>query len=356
MHKQSFGAVAASLRQHYGVEMRGIDRFTHERPLGRDAAPSYAPTTTPNNGIPALVGSTIDPQVVRALLTPTKAAEIYGEVQKGSRTQRVVYFPFSENSGTTAAYGDFSQAGATGANVNWEPRETFLYQTWLKYGDLETEMMGEASISWINELRTSTMMTLNKRGNLISLFGLDGKNVRGALNDPDLPPAIEPTPKAGAQSGQSVKSWTETGDPVAIYGDIQALFQKLNTQLQGLIDTNAALVLVIPSELSNVLTYTNSFGITLLKMLKESFPSLKIETLPEAGPAMAGGNGGITQRIVQLFAPTLDGVQSVFTAFSSKLIMHRLETYSTSYRQKASQGSSGTVWRRPMACATMIGV
>lgn len=354
--KETFQLAAPVLRKHYGVQLNGINRFTHERPLASDAAPSYQPQTAPNNGIPAIVGSTIDPEVIRALVTPTKAAQIYGEVQKGSPTQRVVYFPFSENSGTTAAYGDFSQAGATGANVNWEPRETFLYQTWMQYGDLETEMMGAASIPWINEIRTSAIMTLNKRGNLISLFGIDGQNVRGALNDPDLPPAIEPTPKAGAQSGQSVKSWMETGDPIAIYGDIQALFQRLNVQLQGLIDTNSTLVLVVPSEVSNVMTYTNSYGITLSDMLKKAFPNLKIETLPEAGPAMAGGNGGITQRMVQLFAPVLDGVQSVFTAFSSKLVMHRLETYSTFYRQKASQGSSGTVWRRPMACATMIGV
>ncbi|GBQ07297.1 hypothetical protein [Saccharibacter floricola] len=356
MTTQTYRTVAPALQRHYGVELRGITHFTHERPLATDAAPSYAPVTAPNNGIPAIVGSTIDPQVVRALVTPTKAAQIYGEVQKGSRTQRVVYFPFSENSGTTAAYGDFSQAGATGANVNWEPRETFIYQTWIKYGDLETEMMGEASVSWINELRTSAVMTLNKRANLISLFGIDGKNVRGALNDPDLPPAISPTPKAGAQSGKTVTSWAETGDPIAIFGDVQELFRRLNAQLQGLIDTNSELVLVIPSELSNVLTYTNSFGITLSDILKKSFPNMTIETLPEAGPAMAGGNGGITQRIIQLFAKAIDGVETVFTAFSSKLIMHRLETYSTSYRQKASQGSSGTVWRRPMACATMIGV
>ena len=352
---KSLQSVAPTLNRHYGIRMAGITHFSHEKTLGMDAAPSYSPVTAPNSGIPAIVGSTIDPQVIRSIVTPTKSEEIYGAVQKGSVEQRVVYFPFSENTGSVAAYGDFSDAGQVGANVNWEPREAFIWQTWMQYGDLETSMMGEASIGWINELRQSTALTMNKQHNLINLFGIEGMNLRGALNDPDLPPAIQPTPKAGSGS-TTVTAWTDTGDPVALLGDILALFRTLNVQLQGNIDTDSELVLVIPSELSQTLVYTNSFGITFNEILKKAFPNLKVVTLPEAGLSMNGGNGSLKQRVMQLFAPTVDGVETVFTAFISKLLMHRLETYSTSYRQKASQAGMGTVWKRPMACATMVGV
>lgn len=351
----SLHSVAPTLSRHYGIRMPGITHFTHEKPLGMDASPSYSPVTASNSGIPAIAGSTIDPQVIRSIVTPTKSEEIYGSVQKGSVEQRVVYFPFSENLGSVAAYGDFSDAGQVGANVNWEPREAFIWQTWMQYGDLETSMMGAASIGWINEVRQSAALTMNKQHNLINLFGIEGMNLRGALTDPDLPPAIQPTPKAGS-GGKTVTAWTDTGDPVALLSDILALFQTLNIQLQGNIDTDSDLVLVIPSELSQTLVYTNSFGITLNDMLRKAFPKMKVVTLPEAGLAMNGGNGSLKQRVMQLFAPVIDGVETVFTAFVSKLIMHRMETYSTSYRQKASQAGMGTVWKRPMACATMVGV
>lgn len=347
---RTFRQDAGRLAQDWGIHLRGVTHYTGERGNAYDAAPTFPAMTAANSGIPAIVNTMIDPQVIRTLIVPTKAEEVYGAAKKGDRKNKTAMFPVVENSGYAAAYGDFSNAGDSSANANWVSRQSFYYQTWAKYGDLEAEMMGEASISWVTENRTSAASVLNKSSNLISLFGVSGLELYGALNDPNLPTPMQPTAKAGVANA----AWTSTGDPNLVYQDFVALFTRLNNQMMGNIDNNTPLKMVIPSERAPVLTYTNQFGITLQDMIKKSYPNITIVTLPEAGPTMSGGYQGTT--LVQLFAPVIDGVETVMTAFTEKLTMHRLEQYSTNARQKMTRGNWGTIWRRPMAVAQMVGV
>ncbi|KMQ83622.1 hypothetical protein RF55_19535 [Lasius niger] len=341
-------------QKKYGIKLYDIKRFSNEPgALGMDADPTWQPQTGLSAGVPAVVTTEIDAQVIHSLVAPTKSEDIFGAEIRGDRTTRNYLFPVLENAGTTAAYGDFSQNGDSGANANWINRQYFPYQTWVKYGDLESNLMAAGQIQLVTEVRTSATMSLNKRGNLINLYGVEGLQNYGALNDPSLPPAIQPNPKAGANSA-TVTAWDQTEDPTAIYTDIPALFKQLNIQMMGNIDNSSKLVLVLPSELSQVLTYTNSFGITLEEMINKAYPNMKIKFLPEAGVEMSGGYN--KTRFAMLFAEEVDGVRSVQTYFVDKLISHRLEAYSTHYRQKYSQASWGTVWKRPMACAIMVGI
>ncbi|MDL2172479.1 hypothetical protein [Asaia sp. HumB] len=69
-------------------------------------------------------------------------------------------FPVIESSGYAVAYGDYEQGGDSSANANWVSRQSFHFQTWAKYGDLELEMMGTASIPWVAEQRTAGVSVL----------------------------------------------------------------------------------------------------------------------------------------------------------------------------------------------------
>ncbi|QCE34664.1 hypothetical protein FAI40_04480 [Acetobacteraceae bacterium] len=299
------------LQRKYGIKLSDTKRFSNERSaLGMDADPTFQPLTGASSGVPAVVTTEIDPQVIHSLIAPTKSEEIFGAEIRGDRTTRNYLFPVLENAGTTAAYGDFSQNGDSGANANWINRQYFPYQTWVKYGDLETSLMAAGQIQLVNELRLSAAMSLNKRGNLINLYAVSGLQNYGALNDPSLQPAIQPNPKAGT-NGATVSSWDATEDPTAIYTDIPALFKQLNIQMMGNIDNNSSLTLVLPSELSQVLTYTNSFGITLEEMISKAYPNMQIKFLPEAGIEMSGGYN--KTRFTMLFAEEIDGVRSVQT-------------------------------------------
>lgn len=334
----------ADLQRDFGVY--GV----HEAPLATDAA-----ITAPNSGIPNIYSTYIDPRVTKALITPTKSEEIYGTGQRGNWLTDTAQFPFVELSGQTASYDDYSQNGDSDANANWVPRQSFHFQTWTKWGEREAERMGAAKLDWVARKNEASISILNKTSNRINLFGVEGLQLRGALNDPNLPAAIQPAPKV-TSSGAATESsdWTATADPVQVYNDILKAVQQLIIQMGGNADLNSPMTLVIPTERQYCLLYANQFRTTVRDLLRENFPNLEVKTLPEAGASLSGGQSKITQ--MQLFVRSVDGQESVSTAFTEKLRAHTVERYSSYIRQKKSQGTWGTIWYYPVACVTMVGI
>lgn len=347
-----FRQEAQRLAADWGIHLPGVTHYATE-PHSLSAMDD-ASGTGPLPGIPDVLTTTIDPQVVRALVTPTRSEQIYGSGKKGDRTRRTMMFPVAESAGYVAPYGDYEPSGVANTHISWVSRESFYFQTWARYGDLDVQMLGLAGVALATEQRLAGATVLNKASNKMNLFGINGRALYGALNDPRLPAAIQPTAKASPGGKGTVTSWTDTNDAIAVYGDFVSLFTQLTQQLAGQIDTETELVAVIPSERAPVLKYIVSYGLTLEDMLKKGFPNMVIRTLPEAGPSLSGGAQSVA--MMQLFVPRLDGVDTVTTAFTEKLLMHRLETYSSYMQQKMSQGGWGTVWRRPQACATMMGI
>jgi hypothetical protein len=112
-------------------EMRGLtvpsvvrylpDEWKRDVSLAYDALPTL--TTDPNSGIPALLTTSIDPEVTRILFTPNKAAEIFGEKRAGTWLDQTRLFPVVEHT-----YGDFATSGRTGVNADWPNRQAYLFQ------------------------------------------------------------------------------------------------------------------------------------------------------------------------------------------------------------------------------------
>lgn len=335
---------ASDLQRDFGVY--GV----RDGSLATDAA-----ITSPNSGIPNIYSTYMDPRVIKALITPVKSEEIYGTGQRGSWLTDTAQFPFVELSGQTASYDDYSQNGNSDANANWIQRQSFHFQTWTTWGEREAERMGAAKIDWVSRKNEASISILNKASNRINLFGMEGLQLRGALNDPNLPAALQPTPKVSATGAALPSSdWTATTDPVQVYNDILKAFQQLLTQMGGNADLESPLTLVIPTERQQCLLYANQFRTTVRDLLKETFPNLEIKSLPEAGSSLSGGLNKITQ--MQLFVRSVDGQDSVTTAFTEKLRAHTVERYSSYVRQKKSQGTWGTLWYYPAACVTMVGI
>ena len=311
--------------------------------------------TAPNSGIPSIFSTWTDPNIKRAIITPTKAEEVYDSAQKGDWLMDTAQFPFVELSGETASYGDYSQNGDSGANANWIQRQSFHFQTWTKWGEREAERMGAARIDWVSQKNEASISVLNKASNRIALFGVEGLQLRGALNDTALPAAIQPAPKiapSGAATGSN--DWMSTADPVQVYADILKAFQQLSIQMGGNVTLESPLTLVIPTERQQCLLYTNQFRVSLRELLQQNLPNLQIKTLPEAGSTLSGGLSKVTQ--MQLFLREVDGQGTVTTAFTEKLRAHAVERYSSYIRQKKSQGTWGTIWFYPVACVTMVGI
>ena len=334
----------ADLRADFGVH--GV--VDHN--LALDAA-----VTSPNSGIPAIFSTYTDPKVIKALITPTKSEEIYGQAQKGDWLTDTAQFPFVELSGKTASYDDYSQNGDSDANANWVQRQSYHFQTWTKWGEREAERMGAAKIDWVSQKNEASISVLNKASNRIALFGIEGLQLRGALNDTALPASIQPTPKVSASGAATgANDWMSTTDPNQVYNDILKAFQQLSVQMGGNVDLESPLTLVIPTERQQALLYANQYRTTVRDLLRENFPNLEVKTLPEAGSALSGGYNKVTQ--MQLFLRDVEGQQVVTTAFTEKLRAHTVERYSSYIRQKKSQGSWGTLWFYPVACVTMVGI
>lgn len=307
------------------------------RALAMDAAQTHMITQS-SAGIPAWLANYVDPEVIRVLMTPMKAAEVFGEEKKGDWTTKTTQFGIIEATGMVAAYGDFSNNGNAGANVNFAFRQSFLYQVITQYGELEQEMYGLANVNLSTEQDTASVLTLNKFQNKSYLFGIAGMQNYGVLNDPSLSAPITPTAKWNLAST----------DGAVIYADIARLFAQLMTQTGGIVDMNTSMTLIMSPLASVALTKTNQYNVNVTDQLTKNFPNLKIEVVPEYSTA-AG-------EVVQLIVDEVEGQKTVVGAYNEKLRQHAIVRDLSSFKQKKSQGTWGAIVKRPNFIAQMLGV
>lgn len=315
--------------------------------MGMDAGYSQ-PTlvTSPNAAIPALLSTYVDPKLIEVLLTPLKAEEIYGVVQKGSWELDTAMFGMVEMTGETASYGDFNQDGRSDANVNWPQRQNFRVQTFTEWGELELARMGLAKVDWAARKNISSANTLNRWMNAMYFYGV-GPALQnyGGLNDPSLAPALTPATKAAGGT-----SW-QNALPTEILADVQAGFAQLQGQTYGTggnLELDSPMTLALHPVTEVYLANTNSFGLTAMEMIKKVFPRLEVKN---AVQYLSGSTYSY-----QLIVHELDGQQSVEAGFSEKMRAHRMIMDTSSQRQKKSCGGWGTIWYRPICQAQMAGI
>lgn len=303
-----------------------------------------APITMPNGGIPSLFTTFVDPKLIEVLVEPMKAVEIVGsEARKGDWTMDTATFAMVESTGQVAAYGDFNENGRAGVNVNFPTRQSYHYQTTTEWGERELERAGDAKIDWVNRCNIASVLTLNKFQNKSYFFGVQGVNARGLLNDPDLLPAITPATKAAGGTG-----WADaTADEVL--ADIAALYAQLQRQSHGLIDRNTKMTLAMsPVADADGMTKVSEYNVSVTDRIAKLYPGMTIKTAPEYD-TNAGG-------LVQLIVDELDGQPTATCAFTEKLRAHPIVQGASSWKQKKSQGTWGTIIFRPFLIAQMLGV
>jgi hypothetical protein len=322
--------------------------------LGMDAQPQLF--TTPNSGIPVWLTTMIDPQVYEILFAPLKAAEILGEVKRGDWTLNSVMFATVEHTGEVSSYGDWNNNGSTGANTNFPSRQPYLFQTILQYGDREVEMAGAAKINWVSELNAAAAWTLNRFQNQTYFFGMGGLQNYGLLNDPNLPPALTPSPKAFGNN-LWVTNQVITATPNEIYADIQSLVLQLITQSGGLISQDSEFVLALSPSSKFAITATNSFDVNVNDLLKDNIPNLKIIDAVQYGARSTTNTQGVVGgNFMQLICTKIRNQQTAFCAYNEKMRAHRLVPGLSSWAQKLTGGTLGTVIRQPFAISSMIGI
>lgn len=330
----------------YGIILPGAKDylkpdFAENFQLAMDAQPTMV--TANNAGIPAYFTNYVDPELIRVLVTPMKAAEIIGEVKKGDWTTLTAQFPIVESTGETSSYGDFNNNGMTAANVNWVPRQSYHYQTHTRWGERELDMYGAARIGYAAELNVASALVLNKFQNKSYFFGIDGLMNYGLLNDPSLTASITPNDTG---TGGAV-TWA-TKDGQAVYDDIVKLYGQLVSQTKGLIERTDSMTLAMSPSAEVNLTKTNMYNVNVSDLLKKNFPNLRVETAVEYSTD-AG-------ELVQLIADRLGEQDTAYAAFTEKMRAHAVVVEESSWKQKKSGGTWGAIIRQPLGIASMIGV
>jgi hypothetical protein len=242
-----------------------------------------------------------------------------------------------------SSYGDYSNNGSVGSNVNWTPRQSYQFQTITQWGERELELAGLGKIDYASNLNIASALALDKFMNKSYFFGIAGLQNYGLLNDPSLVTPIAPAP-TGTASGTL---WsTKTGDQV--YGDIVLLYGQLVAQTRGLVERDAKMTLAMSPEMEVNLTKTNSFAVNVSDLLKKNFPALTVQSAVEY--ATVGG------QLVQLIVDAIDGQSTGYCAFSEKMRAHPIKVELSSFQQKKSSGTWGAIVRLPIAIAQLLGV
>jgi len=162
------------------------------------------------------------------------------------------------------------------------------------------------------------------------------------LNDPRLSAAISPTTKTAGGT-----SWANA-TAQEINADIQKLYKQLQTQANGLVELDTKMTLAL-SPISEVyLTKTTDFNVNVSDILKKNFPNLTIKTAPE----YSTGSG----ELVQLIVDELEGQRTASCGFTEKMRAHPIVVGASSFKQKKSQGTWGTVIFRPFLIAQMLAI
>lgn len=296
--------------------------------IAYDAQPGLV--TAANAGILSLFTTYVDPELILVQVSPTKAAELYGERKYGDWVTDTAQFPVVERTGETTSYGDFNEGGVAGYNVNWPARQSYHYQIFSRWGQRELDRAAKARIDWANGVNMGVALAMRKFENTAYLFGIAGLQNFGGVNDPGLPAAIAAT-----------SSWYATSDPLVIYGDILRMVQQAVIQSQGILDQKSAFTMGLSPQNYVNFGKTNTYGLNVEDMMKKNF-NIKIVTVPEFSTAYTGGT-----EFVQLIPDSVEGQKVVDCAFTEKMRAHAMITLDSSWRQKKSSGVWGTIFYQP---------
>ena len=321
-----------------GISMDGAIGFLTEdarRRLAMDAAL----VTSPNVGVPAAISAFLDPKTIEILLAPRNASLIFKEVKKGDWANSHAMFKTLELTGGTTPYSDHGKGASADVNINFPTREQYVFQTNIEYGLREQAVTALAMIDLASQKQRSAATTIAIDANKFNLFGVEGREIYGLLNDPNLPPA-----------DVAAASWASATDPLDIYNDVLEMYAQLENQSNGLIDSNSELILVVSPDCNVWLKKPNEHGMTPFKLIEDNFADLKVVVLPEMRPA------GQEPSAVMLLAKTILGEPVAEFAFGEKYRALQLIPQVSYWEQKVVASTYGCILYRPFAVALKTGV
>lgn len=307
--------------------------------LAMDAAPLM---TAPNAGVPYVMTAYVDPAIIPVLTAPRNSREIFGEVKKGDWTTPSAIFKTIEMTGKTEEYTDYGNGGMADVNANYPERENYVAQTHIRYGARELDTYGKAALDLASLKQQSAANIIDTDANKFNLLGVEGKDIYGLLNEPNLPATLTP-----ATVNTDVTKW-EDKTTKDIFNDILALAAELFANSQGYLNAKSDLVFVCPPAVDVLLGKATDYNVSVMDMMTKYFKNIRFVSLPEM--ATEGGN------MVMLLGTSILGNKVGEYGYSEKMRAFPLIQKSSSWEQKFAFGSYGFICYYPYAIASMTGV
>ncbi len=322
--------------------------MAHDFAGALDADPGLI--TVSNAGIPAFLTLYQDPRLIDIIVAPMKAVEAVGsEVKKGDWASDTALFQTLEMTGETTAYGDYNESGNAGVNTNFPQRQSFHFQTFTRYGERELERAGLAKMDLANQKNRASALVLNKAQNKSYLFGITGLQNYGMLNDPSLDAALTPITKAAGGTLWTTTAGAQNATMLEVYADINKMFYNLQKKLNGNLSVEDKMTLIMSNKAQIALQYANTYNTQTVKQLIEAvYPNLKFVFVPEYSTDSG--------ELVQLVVDAVNGQPTWECAFTEKMRAHPMQVKSSSFEQKKSCGTWGTIIYMPVGIEQMLGV
>lgn len=295
----------------------------------------------PNTTVPAYMTAYANPRVIEVLTAKRNYRAIAPEVKNGDWSTAFTQFRTIEFTGEGTPYNDYDANGQASINTAFPVRKQYRFQTTLRIGDLEQDMNAEAKIDLFAEKQRSAALLLEILFNKYAFFGVQDVGIYGLLNDPNLNPDETPT------TGANGNTWAlKTADE--IMADFAKMFSKLYERANGWVDDNTATKCIVAPACMAELNKVNTFGISVKKMLADTYPNMELISAPE----MATGSGNL----VMIKAEEIEGQPTVEFGYTEKYKAHRLIPETSSVHQKISAGTYGAIVYMPFGIVTMLGV
>jgi hypothetical protein len=359
MARAALAMYAAEKGIHFGDSVIGFteDRSLKSTAFAADAQPSLV--TTPSSGIPSFLTTHISPKHIKILTAKNAAAEILGEERVGSFIDTNWIFPVVEHDGQVSAYGDHSNDGNSGANMNFPQRQNFIFQTIGRWGQVELERAALAKIGWAEDVRGAAIDVLQKFLNQMQFYGVAGLSNYGILNSPGLFPAIAPAPKAynNGTSGPWMTGSAVTATALEMYRDVLSLVTQVITQSSGNVTVDSPMKLVMSPSRIAAMQNSNDFNVNVRRLIADNFKNMTVVSAVQYGAVSAqNSQGSAVGEIMQVICTEVMGQQVAISTYSEKLRSGPVVLGLSDYQQKMSSGSFGAVVYQCFGVATMIGL
>lgn len=287
------------------------------------------------------------PGLVRVLTAARKADDLMGIMTAGSWEDEEVVQSLLEPTGEAQAYGDYTTIPLSSWNMNFERRTVVRFEKGFMVGLLEDARAARVRINSAAEKRNAAALALEIRRNSIGFYGYNGGNNRtyGFLNDPSLPAYVT---VAGG-------TWA-TKTFLQITADIRSAVAALENQAQGTVDvTKTPMILALALSVNQYLSVTSDFGNSVRQWLRETYPNVRVEAVPELNAANGGAN------VFYLYAERVedggtDGGQTWAQIVPAKFQALGTEKRAKGYLEDFSNATAGVMLKRPYAVVRRSGV